>query len=83
MNVLCIIWGICALIGLFIGFIPCLGSFNWINIPFAIIGIILSVVGFSTDKNPESRNGFIFGLLACSGAVAVGFVRLVIGCGIL
>src|SRR5262249_22255616 len=43
MQVLSLIWGLLALLGMFIGIIPCLGALNWLNIPFAVAGLIVSL----------------------------------------
>jgi hypothetical protein len=55
-----------------LGFIPLLGWFNWLNIPFAIIGLIISAIGKSNE-----------GMVLCGIAVLVGIIRLVLGGGIL
>jgi len=68
--------------GMFIAFFPCFGSLNWLNIPFAIIGLIISAVALS--KAPEaSRGSAIAGLVLSCIAVLFGAVRLIMGGGIL
>ena len=42
MQVFSLLWGIVAIIGMLIGFVPLLGALNWLNIPFAGVGIILA-----------------------------------------
>jgi hypothetical protein len=80
MNTLNIIWGSLAVIGMIFGFIPCFGAFNWINIPFAGVGVILGIVGLAVEK--DSKGGSIAGLIMCSAAVVFGAIRLVIGGGV-
>ena len=82
MQVLSLVWGILAFIGLFVAFFPCLGSLNWINIPFSGVGLILSIVALVTAKTP-SKGKSIAGLILCGVAVLFGVIRLVMGGGAL
>ena len=66
------IFGIMALIGMIIGLIPLLGWLNWFNIPLAILGLILSIVG-------KSKGGTIIFIVA----IFFGLVRLILGGGLL
>ncbi len=66
------IFGILALIGMLIGLIPFLGWLNWLNIPLAIIGLLLSILGKS--------NG---GIIICVVAIIFGLLRLIFGGGII
>jgi hypothetical protein len=56
MQVLSLIWGILAIVGMVVGFFPCLGALNWINIPFSGLGIIISGIALGTagDNPPDS-----------------------------
>ncbi len=72
MKTLGLILGVIAAIGMLIAFIPLFGWLNWINIPIAIIGLIISAVGKS--------NG---GMVLCGIAVMFGIIRLILGGGIL
>lgn len=65
------IFGILSLIGLFFAFIPFLGWLNWLNIPFALLGLLFSVIG-------KSKGGVIL----CVVAVVLGMLRLLLGGGI-
>ena len=47
MQMLSLVWGMLSMVGLGIAFLPCLGSLNWLNIPFAIVGLIISIVAAS------------------------------------
>lgn len=80
MGIAGLIIGIFSIIGFFIGLIPFLGWFNWFNIPFALLGLILSIVGISTGN---SRAAAITGIVLCGTAVFVGAFRLLLGGGIL
>jgi hypothetical protein len=65
------LFGIISLITMIIGLIPLFGWLNWIGIPLAILGLILSVLGKS--------NG---GMVICAVAIIVGLIRLFIGGGV-
>lgn len=82
MQIFSLVFGILAMIGMFVGFIPCLGAYNWLNIPFAAVGIIVSAVALATTKE-GSKTGSIIGLIACSVAVVLGLIRLAMGGGVL
>ncbi|MBK8984438.1 MAG: hypothetical protein IPM38_19490 [Ignavibacteria bacterium] len=72
MKILGIILGILAMIGMMIAFIPLLGWLNWFNIPFAVVGLIISVIAKSKE-----------GTILCVLAVIFGILRLFLGGGIL
>jgi hypothetical protein len=80
MQILSLVWGILAILGLGIAFIPCLGSLNWLNIPFAVIGAIISV---SARSKPGSQPAATVGLVLNIVAIALGVLRLMLGGGIL
>jgi hypothetical protein len=83
MKTLSAVFGIFSFIGLVIGFIPCLGSLNWLNIPFATIGLIISIIALDRTNANESKGGPIMGLVLCLAAICIGMFRLLIGGGIL
>jgi hypothetical protein len=77
MGTVSLIIGILVGIGLAIGFIPCLGWFNWFNIPLAIIGLILGIIAMTQGDNKG-----IAGFVICAIVIVLGLVRLVLGGGI-
>ena len=80
MQVVGLIFGIVGIAGMFIFFLPLLGALNWINIPFAIIGLIISIISVINAK----RKGIgITGIVLCSIAIVIGVGRLKLGCGVL
>ena len=81
MQVLNLIWGILAIIGLGVGLFPCLGSLNWINVPFSGIGLLVSIITLVTTKEPQKGKS-IAGLVLCGIAVLLGIIRLVMGGGV-
>jgi hypothetical protein len=82
MQVLSVVWGILALCGMFVAFFPCLGSLNWINIPFSFVGLVISIVALVTTK--ETKKGMsIAGIICCGIAMLFGLIRLIAGGGIL
>ena len=84
MSVLALVWGILAFIGFCFGFLPCLGAWNWVNIPFAVIGVVISIVAMSkASQSGEPKNQAIAGLILSLIAVIVGLGRLIMGGGVL
>ena len=82
MAMLSLIWGILALAGMVVAFFPCLGSLNWLNIPFAIVGLIIGIVALARST-PANRGPALAGTVMSAIAVVFGFVRLVLGGGVL
>jgi hypothetical protein len=82
MQILSLVWGILAILGMLVGFTPCLGALNWLNIPFAAIGLIISIVAWA-NAPPGKKGGALGGMVCCAVAVVMGLLRLVIGGGIL
>ncbi|MBI4447161.1 MAG: hypothetical protein HY645_14800 [Acidobacteria bacterium] len=82
MQTLSLLWGILALFGMLIGFVPLLGALNWLNIPFSVFGIIFSCVVLATTRKPN-KGAAVAGLVACCIAVFFGLIRLALGGGIL
>lgn len=83
--------GIIAIVGMFIGFIPCLGWFNWLNLPLAVVGIILGALAHNDERNnyysnpalmPGTTPQIPIGLILCCIAFILGSIRLVIGFGV-
>ena len=78
MQVLSLAWGILALLGFMLGIIPCLGWFNILNIPFAIVGFILGIVAFASG--PRGRRTFsVVGIILCLIAILIGAKRWILG----
>lgn len=82
MQVVALIWGILAGLGMAVGFIPCFGALNWLNIPFALLGLIVSVVAFTQAPREGSRGSSTAGLVLCAIAIVFGLFRLVLGGGV-
>lgn len=78
MQVLSLAWGILALLGFMLGFIPCLGWFNALNIPFAIAGLIVSIIAFASER-PGRRTFAVVGIVLCIIAILIGGKRWVLG----
>ncbi|MCE2869679.1 MAG: hypothetical protein ACK46K_08395 [Gammaproteobacteria bacterium] len=82
MSFISLIFGIFSLIGLFIAVIPCLGALNWLNIPFAILGAIISTIALVKAERGHEGMALI-GLVLCAIAIVAGSFRLFLGGGIL
>ena len=80
MQILSLVWGILAILGLGIAFVPCLGSLNWLNIPFAVVGAIIS---YTARSQPGAQGAATAGLVMNVVAIVLGVLRLMIGGGIL
>jgi hypothetical protein len=78
MQLLALIWGILSIIGFGIAFLPCLGSLNYLNIPFAVVGLIISIVA-SSNAPMGQRGSAVAGIVLNAIAIAFGAVRLVAG----
>ena len=78
MQILSLIWGIIALCGFLFGLIPCLGWFNWLNIPFAVVGLIISLVA-SNGARPGSNGAAKAGIVLNAIAIVIGLIRLKLG----
>lgn len=81
MQALSLAWGILALGGMMVGFIPCFGWLNWLNIPFAFAGLIFSIIAHVTSRGPNRQNSTV-AIVLCVLAILIGSKRLVAGFGI-
>jgi len=77
MQTTSLVFGILAIVGMVIGFIPCLATINWLNIPFATIGLIIGIISLIKNDSPNKTSG-ITGIILCSIAVIFGLIRLII-----
>jgi hypothetical protein len=82
MQTLSLVWGILALLGFFVAFLPCLGALNWLNIPFSVAGLIISIIAFASGA-PGRRGFSVAGIVLCLVAILIGAKRLVWGGGII
>lgn len=82
MHVVSLVWGVLALLGMLVAFLPCLGSLNWLNIPFSLVGLVLSIFALATVPVTK-RNAALAGFLCCLAAVLIGAVRLMLGGGVI
>ena len=76
---LSLIWGILAILGMIVAFIPCFGSLNYMNIPFAVFGLLFSILALVLSSNKELA---IAGCVLCAVAILLGAIRLVLGFGV-
>ena len=79
LSIFSLIWGILATLGLAVAFIPCFGSLNYLNIPFAVFGLFFSILAIVLSPKKELA---IAGLILCAVAIFLGGIRLVIGFGV-
>ncbi len=82
MQILSLVWGVLAFIGMVVGFIPCLGALNWLVIPFAAVGLLISVIAFAGAR-AGNNNAAGAGIVLNAIALVIGTLRLMLGGGIL
>ncbi len=82
MQVVCLVWGILAVLGMFVAQFPCLGALNWINVPFSAAGLIVSLITVATTQDPR-KGPAVAGLALCAVAAVLGTIRLMVGGGLL
>jgi signal transduction histidine kinase len=81
-QIVSLVWGVLAFLGMVIALLPGLSMLNWFSMPFAGVGVILSGIALATAK-PVNRGAAIAALVANGIALAIGIIRLVLGGGIL
>lgn len=79
LSILSLVWGLLAILGMFVAAIPCLGSLNYLNIPFAVLGLLFSVFAILVSSKKELA---VAGCVLCAVAIFLGAIRLVFGFGI-
>lgn len=82
MQIVSLMWGILALMGMLVGFVPFYGALNWLLIPFAGVGAIVSAIAVATAPEDTSTSQSIAGLICCGIATIFGLIRLVVGFGV-
>ena len=79
MQFIGLLFGIFSIMGMFIAFFPLLGWMNWGVIPFALAGLVISIIGVATAKK-SNRLG-VAAIVLCCIAIVVGAFRLNLGGG--
>lgn len=82
MQIVCLVWGIVCAVFFLVALVPCLGALNWINVPLAIPGLVVSIVRTAGAPPGAPRGGSITGIACCAVAVVFGILRLVLGGGV-
>jgi len=75
--------GIVALSLMLVGFIPCLGWLNYLNIVLSFVTIIIAIVAIAGAKSDAERTSAFLGLGFVVMAIFVGIGRLILGGGCL
>jgi hypothetical protein len=75
--------GIIALSLMVVGFIPCFGWLNYLNIFVSFITIIIGIVAIASGKSDADRTAAFLGVAFVVLAIFVGTGRLIIGGGCL
>lgn len=79
LSILSLIWGILATLGMAVAIIPFLGALNYLNIPFAVFGLLFSLLALIVSSKKEAA---VAGCVLCGVAIFLGAIRLVLGFGI-
>jgi hypothetical protein len=82
MKTASLVFGIFSILIMIVGFFPCLGALNWINIPIAGIGLIISIIALTQNIEGESNGKAVGGIIMCGIAMIFGLIRLLMGGGI-
>ena len=82
MHIITLGLGIISIIGMLLGFIPCLGWINWINIPISVINFFICIIVLATTDSQKIGYPLI-GLICSIAAIFLGAIRLVLGGGII
>ncbi|TXH65383.1 MAG: hypothetical protein E6Q88_13935 [Lysobacteraceae bacterium] len=82
MGVISVLWGIVAMVLMFVGLVPLLGWSNWLVIPFAGVGAIIAGLGFMFTAR-EKRGRAKAGLVLNAIVIVVAAIRLSMGGGII
>ena len=64
MQLISLIWGILAVLGMIVALFPCLGALNWLLLPFAGVGIIISALAFGSAGH-KPKGASTAGLVCC------------------
>lgn len=72
-SIVGLITGLAAALILLLTIIPMAGWINWINIPLAVIGLALSLIGLLTS---QSKSYGIAGIVVCCIVITLGLLRL-------
>jgi hypothetical protein len=82
MGLISLLWGIVAMVLMFVGLVPLLGWSNWLVIPFAGVGAIIAAIGIlltSSEKRGRAKAGLILNAIV----IVVAAIRLSMGGGII
>lgn len=82
MGLISLLWGIVAMVFMFIGLVPLLGWGNWLVIPFAGVGAIIAAIGIAITSR-EKRGRAKAGLVLNAIVIIVAAIRLSIGGGLI
>jgi hypothetical protein len=81
MRTASLVFGILSIIGMIVAFFPCLGSLNWLNIPFSVIGLVIGIIAVNQPAKEQKGNA-VAGIVLCSIAIIFGLLRLIAGGGV-
>ena len=75
MSLMTLAWGVLAYAAMVIGLLPVLAGLNWFTVPFAGLGVVLSLVALLIYRG--RRDGAPIAALVCNLiAMTIGLLRL-------
>jgi hypothetical protein len=77
LSFIALVWGILSIIGMVVGFIPCVAAWSWVNLPFAVLGASVGIASIFVGKEGGSKSAVV-GISLCMIASIVGLLRLVV-----
>jgi hypothetical protein len=80
MGVIALVIGLFAFLFMCIGLIPFLGWFNWLNLPLAVVGLVVGAIGLRGRRTQAAALG---GVIFCGSALVIGVFRLIVGAGLI
>lgn len=88
MKIAALLSMILAAVGVGIAFVPCLGCFNWLAVPFCLAPFVLGIVGLVIDKDPATgrsvnTNVYLACILVAVVLGGIGAFRCFWGGGVL
>jgi len=79
MQFIGLLFGIFSIFWMFVAFLPLLGWMNWGLIPFALAGLVISIIGTAIARKSKGLGAAAIAL--CCIALVVGIIRLNLGGG--
>lgn len=77
LSLIALVWGILAITGMGVGFVPVVAPWQWVNLPFAVLGASVGIASIFTGKDGGTKSAVV-GISLCMIASIVALLRLVV-----